>query len=442
MAGIALHNQLRTLKSAAREETDFLLAVRHQRDADGFRQRIARESKSIAAVVRHHLRLGNDDSCVVLPPEAWIQGGLNLCILVDVVHIPTINEKVACEVGAYAWMQEHCADIRIPHLYAFGFTSGTHFAHIHQRPCWDMCTPSASTAYMLLEHIGPKTGQMLSATLAQHRRDSPRQDRLFRGLARVMLSLARLPQPHIGSFRFNATDGTLYQSTDTFASDMLTMHDNYLLHYRHAVRNDMDARERMTNRTLLRAAMHHFIPPDRRNGPFLVQLTDIYQSNIFVDDDWNVLDLERICALPAEMLAVPYWLTGCTIDDIVGSEYESFDQARQQFLAAMEEEIKCTTRPVAHDIPIICTMQDSWSSKAVWFWACITSINGWLFVFEDHILPKFGADRRLIPNLSRASALWTEGIDAVVKAKVDDEDKYRGELRSLFALAGSPELQG
>ncbi|KAK0716955.1 hypothetical protein B0T26DRAFT_751088 [Lasiosphaeria miniovina] len=47
----------------------------------------------------------------------------------------------------------------------------------------------------------------------------------------------------------------------------------------------------------------------------------------------------------------------------------------------------------------------SWSSKAVWFWACITSINGWLFVFEDHILPKFGADRCLIPNSSRASAL-------------------------------------
>ncbi|KAK0716956.1 hypothetical protein B0T26DRAFT_751089 [Lasiosphaeria miniovina] len=209
---------------------------------------------------------------------------------------------------------------------------------------------------MLLEHIKPETGQMLSTTWAQRRRDPRRQDRLFSGLACVMLSLARLPQPHIGSFRFNATDGTvaltnrpltcstiifknsstprniqprqLYQSTDTFASDMLTMYDNSLLHYRHAVRNHKDVRERMTIRTLLRAAMHHFIPPDRRNGPPLVQLTDIHQSNIFVDDDWNVtcmLDLEWICALPAEMLAVPYWLTGCTIDDIVGSEYESFD---------------------------------------------------------------------------------------------------------------------
>ncbi|KAL2023763.1 hypothetical protein VTK56DRAFT_1477 [Thermocarpiscus australiensis] len=308
MAGIVLRNQFRTLKSAAREETDFLLAVQQQRDADDFRQRIARESESIAAVVRHHLHLRNDDSCVVLPPESWIQGGFNLCVLIDVQSrsssrsssrcfvfrcpLPhklaenqypgTIDEKVACEAAAYAWMQEHCVNIRIPHLYAFGFTGGTHFVHIHQRPWYigvrhalrrciyrllgypllsnytqDICTPTVSTAYMLLEYIGPETGQMLSAAWAQHRHDPRRRARLFHGLARVMLSLARLPQPHMGSFRFNASDSTvtltnrpltcttiilensgmprniqprqLYQSTDTFASDMLTLHDKYLL---------------------------------------------------------------------------------------------------------------------------------------------------------------------------------------------------------------------
>ncbi|KAL2168430.1 hypothetical protein VTG60DRAFT_7291 [Thermothelomyces hinnuleus] len=308
---------------------------------------------------------------------------------------------------------------------------------------------------------------MLSATWAQHRHDPRRRARLYRSLARVMLSLARLPQPYIGSFRFNASDGTItltnrpltcttiifensgmprnvqprqvYQNTDTFASDMLTLHDNYFLHYRHAVRNDRDARERITIRTLQRAVMHHFIPSHRRNGPFLLQLTDIHQSNIFVDDDWNItclLDLEWICALPAEMLAVPYWLTDCTIDEIVDGEYGRFDQVRQGFLAAMEEEIK-TTRP-AHDIPIVHTMQDSWSSKAVWFWACITSINGWLFIFEDHILPKFGANKNLIPDLKQTAALWMENIDAVVKAKLEDEEKYRSDLRSLFDSQETP----
>jgi hypothetical protein len=236
-------------------------------------------------------------------------------------------------------------------------------------------------------------------------------------MARIMLSLARLPQPHIGSFRFNPSDGTitltnrplisttmifensgtprtiqphqLYQSSDVFASDMLTLHDNYLLHYRHAVRDDEEARERITIRTLLRAVIHHFVLPDRRNGPFLLQPTDLHQSNIFVDEDWNVsclIDLEWICALPVEMLAVPYWLTNCSIDNIIDGEYGPFDEARQAFLAAMDEEIK--TIPPAHDIPITRTMQDSWVSKSVWFWACIRSLNGWLFLFEDHIVPK------------------------------------------------------
>ncbi|SPQ27350.1 ea153f7d-7e81-4a73-a44c-fb147887f085 [Thermothielavioides terrestris] len=376
MAGIVLRNQLRTLKSVAWEETDFLLAVQHQRDADDFRQRISGESDSIAAVVRHHLRLRADDSCVVLPPESWIQGGFNLCVLVDVQsrqssrqssrrfvfrcplphklaehrHPGTIDEKVACEVATYCWMQEHCADVRIPHLYAFGFADGSRFVHIQQRPWYvrirhglrkwiyrllgypllsnyvrDTRTPAVNTAYMLLEHIGPETGKMLSTT------------------------------------------------------------------------------------------------------------------NIFVDDDWNVtclLDLEWICALPAQMLAVPHWLTDCAVDDIVGAEYETFDQVRRKFLSAMDQEIK--TSRLAHDVPITRTMQDSWSSKAVWFWLCIMSINGWLFVFEDHILPKFGASKDLVPELKQVSALWIEDIDAVVKNKVEDEAKYQEELCSLFASQGAP----
>ncbi|KAL2257700.1 hypothetical protein VTK26DRAFT_9280 [Humicola hyalothermophila] len=508
---VLLHKRLRTFESAADDEGDFLLAIQHQRAAERFRQQIGRETDSIAAVVRHHLRLRHDDSCVVLPPDSWIQGGFNLCVLVDVQsrsssesrrvvfrcpmphklaeqqHPGTIDEKVSCEVAAYAWMQDHCTDIRIPHLYALGLADGSQFAHISRRPWYirlwhslrrrmyrllghallssytrDPYTPAVSTAYMLLEHIGPETGQMLSATWEQHRHDTRRQTRLFHGIARIMLSLARLPQPHIGSFRFNSSDGTvtltnrplistitifensgtprtiqpfqLYQSPDAFASDMLTLHDNYLLHYRHAVRDDEEARERITIRTLLRAVMHHFILPERRNGPFLLQLTDLHQSNIFVDEDWNVtclIDLEWICSLPVEMLAVPYWLTNCSIDTIIDDEYGPFDEARKAFLAAMDEEIM--TIPPAHNIPTTRTMQDTWVSKTVWFWACIRSLNGWLFLFEDHIVPKFCANKNLISDLKQASVFWMQDVDTVVKAKVKDEERYREELRSLFS---------
>src|SRR5690606_19096983 len=103
--------------------------------------------------------------------------------------------------------------------------------------------------------------------------------------------------------------------------------------------------------------MHHFILPDRRNGPYVLQMTDIHQSNIFVDDDWNItclIDLEWICALPVEMLSVPYWLTNCSIDGIIDEEYGPFDEARQAFLGAVEEEGNRVR--MEHDIPLTSTM--------------------------------------------------------------------------------------
>ncbi len=153
MAGLMLQRRRRTLHSAAEDESDILLAVHHRDAGDRFRQRIAGEVDSITAVVRHHLGLSDGDTCAVLSPASWIQGGFNLCVLVDVkirgssstpasrrlvvfrCPLPhklaeasypgTLDEKVACEVGTYGWMQEHCPDIRIPHLYAFGFSDGS-----------------------------------------------------------------------------------------------------------------------------------------------------------------------------------------------------------------------------------------------------------------------------------------------------------------------------
>lgn len=37
----------------------------------------------------------------------------------------TVDENMRGEVGAYAWMQESCPDIRIPRLYGFGFSNNT-----------------------------------------------------------------------------------------------------------------------------------------------------------------------------------------------------------------------------------------------------------------------------------------------------------------------------
>lgn len=145
---ILLHNKPRSFESAAEEENNFLLSIQHQCAAEHLRRRLWDQRELIQATVRHHLRLDTDDVCIVLPPESWLQGGFNICVVVEVdskglirrlifrCPMPhklaeqrypgTIDEKVGCEVATYVWMQEHCTDIRIPNLYAFGLADGGH----------------------------------------------------------------------------------------------------------------------------------------------------------------------------------------------------------------------------------------------------------------------------------------------------------------------------
>lgn len=40
-----------------------------------------------------------------------------------------VDENLRAEVGTYAWMQQQCSDIRIPHLYGFGFSDHRHVSY-------------------------------------------------------------------------------------------------------------------------------------------------------------------------------------------------------------------------------------------------------------------------------------------------------------------------
>lgn len=197
-------------------------------------------------------------------------------------------------------------------------------------------TRHLSAAYMLLEDVGSDRSQMLSNTWDEHREDGSRRRNLFRGIARVMLSLARVPQRRIGSFHFN-DDGTItlanrplmssiailendgtpralqkgrtYAATDSFVSDVLGFYDKRLATYPNALIDEEHCRGEMASKVLLRALAHHYIRDERREGPFVLQLDDLHISNIFVDDAWNItsiIDLEWAASRPAEMLAVPY----------------------------------------------------------------------------------------------------------------------------------------
>ncbi len=312
---------------------------------------------------------------------------------------------------------------------------------------------------MLLEDVGSDTSQMLSNTWDKERGDPARRQRLFRGMARVMLSLARIPQPRIGSFRFY-DDGTIaltnrplicsimllendgtprtiqrddtYQCTESFIADLFDFHDKRFLSHPNAIYNDEDCRGEMAAKVLLRALAHRYVRRDQRNGPFFLQLDGFHTSNIFVDDEWNItslVDLEWVCALPVETMAVPYWLTGRAIDGIRKEYLAEFDKAREEFMGIFEEE----ERKVAaeHGLSLTQKMHETWESGAMWFWHSITSTNAMYPLFTHNICPRF-APRLLFREEELLSKFWSEGAAKIVQSKVEAYHTYEEDLKRLF----------
>lgn len=312
---------------------------------------------------------------------------------------------------------------------------------------------------MVLEHLGDETGQMLSDSFDANREDEALRRRLFRGISRILLSLARVPQAQIGSFQFH-NDGAItltnrplfcsmmilendgatrtiqkndtYSCTDAFVSDALTFHDRRFLSQPNAIYSEGDCCGQMAVKTLLRVLSHVHIKRELRNGPFLLQLTDFHASNILVDKEWNVtglIDLEWICALPSEMLDVPYWLTGCAIDQIQGEKLEQFDQVRKEFMRIFEEEEQAQKTKRGHDITISQVMKDMWESKGVWFWHCVSSVNAMYFVLETHLYPPGSLSLEADRFVSR---FWSRNSEDVIRKKLADRQSYEDELRNLF----------
>lgn len=145
-----------TYESAHNKEVNIVHQLAYLPAATKLRQEIWEQREDIEALTKHHLRLGDKHTCTVLEQHTWIQGSFNICIpieaksksgswsskvifrcpmphkLAEQIYPGTIDEKLGCEVGAYTWMQDRCPDIRIPHLYGFGFSNSRHVRDLLQ----------------------------------------------------------------------------------------------------------------------------------------------------------------------------------------------------------------------------------------------------------------------------------------------------------------------
>ncbi|ATY64825.1 hypothetical protein A9K55_005292 [Cordyceps militaris] len=495
-----------TYESAVAKEEDMIVKCQDYPETNGLYMKLWDQSDAISALTLHHLGLSGQHSCSVSHPSQWLRGAFNVCIPVQVQQrhgaldlllrcpmphkvaekrLPgTPEEKLATEVATYAWMQDNVPHIRIPHLYGLGFRGGEQFTHSRQRSLvrrvvhevrrfanrllgrptlsnYTLHTSAAAlgfdSSYMLLEYVREEQGTMLVSTWMEHKGDPKHRRTLFRNLSKIMLSLASIPQPCIGSFRFNR-DGTIalasrpvtasmmvlengtaprtmapdttYRTAQSYAAAMLDFHDDKFLAQPNAVFDEADCLLQMAVHTSFRLHAYRFIGQDYNHGPFVLQLTDLNAGNIFVDADWNItclVDLEWTCSLPVEMLSLPHWLTEASIDQICDKGYHAYNEIRREFMAVLAE----VERELGnkHSVALSQVMERAWQSDAFWFWSALNSINAMYRLAMDRLSPQLADDKT-----QEAMALFwpTEARDEVVKRKLEDKERYDDELRCLF----------
>lgn len=275
-----------------------------------------------------------------------------------------------------------------------------------------------------------------------------------------MLSLASKPQPRIGSLRFN-DDGTItlanrpllcatsilesegapkvvdqtYTTLGSFTDAVLRFREEAFRAQPNAVNDEEGCRLQMLQMVLLRRMKAHFVER-HYEGPFVLQFTDSHASNIFVDDEWNVValvDLECVCALPPGMVDVPYWLLVDAIDE-VSDRIDEFGKVHGFFVSILRDEERLVC--VEHGVSLASAIQDAWTSSSCWFYRCFTSINGLACCIEDHLYKKFRFEPSVFEETRLARTLssrWSSDAEDFVERKLRDKARYDDDLARHFA---------
>lgn len=305
---------------------------------------------------------------------------------------------------------------------------------------------------------------MLSETWEDLRNDKSRRNTLFQGLSNIMLSLGRIPLPRIGSFTIN-NEGVVsltnrpltlrlqqlenegiptntsrdltYTAIEPYLLDKLALHDSRLRYQPNAINNEGDCRSQMAVLTGMRSVLHHFYNRDLRHGPFLLTLTDLHQSNLFVDSDWHikyVIDLEWACVLPIELQHPPHWLTNRDLDELDGEHLDAFDEIRKEFMDAFETEEKLYSTQHA-PLSRTHTMNSGWETGKFFYFHALNSTVGVFGLFWQHIQPKFARSHLSDEAFDRIfSPYWEPEAEEFVSSKLEEKDDYDKQLRRVFEM--------
>lgn len=92
---------------------------------------------------------------------------------------------------------------------------------------------------------------------------------------------------------------TPISTVGSYTVDMLSFHDSRFRSQPNAVDDLEDCGYQLSALSAMRIIFPSFFQREFRCGPFSFMLTDLHQSNIFVDAEWNItylVDLEWACS--------------------------------------------------------------------------------------------------------------------------------------------------
>ncbi|KAI9045929.1 uncharacterized protein KD926_005872 [Aspergillus affinis] len=145
-----LRNEEITYSAAKEQELNILHQLGYHEQQTHFFAHPNVRQDWMRAVVAHHLGLGSSSVCHVAEESNWLHGSFNVCIPItndnrddhrvllrfplpyrvgEAVMPGNGNEKIRCEAGTYAWLQEN-TDVPIPSLFGFSLSTGETFTRV------------------------------------------------------------------------------------------------------------------------------------------------------------------------------------------------------------------------------------------------------------------------------------------------------------------------
>jgi hypothetical protein len=212
---------------------------------------------------------------------------------------------------------------------------------------------------------------------------------------------------------------------------MLAYQDNRLRHQPSSILGRPDGIFQLSALAALKALQPVFWRQHMQDNTVVLTLPDLHQSNIFVDDDWNivsVIDFEFAPVQPQNMVGVPHWLSGKGVDELVGPDLDEYKELHDRFVGLLEEGE--TARQQDHTFSQ--RLQDDWHTGKLWYNAALRSSNAFPLVFEQHLQPRFHP--KFDPDVEGVALmrLWGQDCEEFIAAKLQDKARYEERVRAIF----------